>query len=207
MVEQSAKPTKPKRLAAGARHGVGDARYALISSAAQRITEAMRAGFWLEATTLVESILAERMEKRVQWLYKHLQESKERYALERVKDGFANLGPLISALLAVEKDADLKAVVGRVEIWRRHRNSAIHEMVKLGDAAQETWDARLERAHQAAQDGIEVLRALDTEERRVSHAARARPFASATCPDALSAIGQPDCPWCKSCEGGRNALS
>jgi hypothetical protein len=79
-------PSK-KRISAGSAPGLGTDRYRLFRSAAQQIKAAMDAGYYLEATTLVESILAERLEKRAQFLHQRPDlESKSK--LDGIKDGF-----------------------------------------------------------------------------------------------------------------------
>jgi hypothetical protein len=113
-----------------------------------------------------------------------------------VKDGFATLGDLTSRLVILEPDARLKKAIVAVDGWRTGRNTTIHAMVKLGDSHRGTWMDRLKHAKKVAEQGLEVLRALDLEERRVSHATRKRPYSSATCPQALGPIGQQECAWC-----------
>jgi hypothetical protein len=115
-----------------------------------------------------------------------------------VKDGFANLGPLINALKSAESDRELKAMLVQVDRWRRARNHAVHEMAKLGHGAREAWEARLEKAQLAAKDGVTVLLEYDLAERRVSHESRRKHFASATCPDALASLGQETCSYCRA---------
>jgi hypothetical protein len=186
---------KRVRLRAGQEPGVGDTRYQLIRSAARRISQAIKKGYWLEAVTLVESMLTERLEKRAQYLHDHLGQPTAS-SLAKVKDGFANLGPLIIALKDKEPDHELQAVLKQVDQWRSARNIAVHEMAKFGTGARQPWDDRMERARQIAKDGIGALVAYDRAERRVCHEGRKRRQASATYPDALGPIGQEICRYC-----------
>lgn len=185
---------KPVRLDAGQVSGLGSNRYKLIKSAAERISKAVEAGYPLEAVALIESVLADRLEKRAQYLHRSSRNPSS--ALVEVKDGFANLGPLISALKKEEPDPELRAALDRVNEWRKGRNLIMHQMAKIGTGALESWDDRLKSARQIAQDGIEVLCAYDKAERRVCHEGRKRAGSSATCPDALVPIGQEPCSHC-----------
>jgi hypothetical protein len=197
---EATKPPTKKRLTAGQAPGVGNDRYGLIRSAAGRIRDAMAAGYYLEATTLVESILAERLEKRAQFLHKD-GDSDAKKKLDAVKDGFRTLERLIRGLSQVEDDPELRAILTEVSSWAWGRNTVIHEMVKLGDTARDNWDARLAHARLVAEEGIALVCKFDARERELSHLARGRRYASATCPDALELIGQPSCRWCAAADG------
>lgn len=200
MPESKHRKEKPRRLRAGEEPGVGASRYRLIRSAAQRISDAIDAGYWLEAVTLVESILTERLEKRAQYLHKHSGDAAPK-KLVNVKDGFANLGPLISALKENEADQELREMLDRVDDWREARNIAVHQMAKFGTGAQALWNDRLKTARQTAEDGVGVLLDYDKAETRVSHEARKKLHSSATCPDALGPLGQETCTYCESLLG------
>lgn len=186
--------TKPRRLRAGEEPGVGVARYSLIRAAALRINQALEQGYPLEATTLVESILAERMEKRAQYLHDHAQTPPK--ALMKVSNGFATLGELVAALQVAERDLELRRALEAISMWSRERNRVIHAMAKFGTGAQEIWQVRFDSAIGVAKRGIAILLEYDKHERRVCHNDRQRIFSSATCPDALMPIGQSACEWC-----------
>lgn len=191
---------KPKRSQAGSKQGVGDARAALIYNAACHVAASMRAGYYLEAVALLESLIADRMEKRVQYLHKHTTDPAVASALDSIKDGFTTLGASGRKLLAVESDPGLRNALVSVDRWRASRNKVIHAMVKLGDGADAPWKGRLREAKVVASAGLAVLLELDVHERRVSHASRNKRWASATCPDGLSPLGQLDCEWCAAKE-------
>lgn len=186
--------SKPRRIRASEEGGVGTERYSLIRAAAMRINQALTANYPLEATTLVESILAERMEKRAQHLFDHAHAPPK--ALMKVSNGFATLGELVAALQVAEHDLELRRSLEAISGWSRERNKVIHGMAKLGTNARDIWQVRHDGAIGVARRGIAVLLDYDRHERRVCHHDRQRLFSSATCPDALVPIGQAACEWC-----------
>lgn len=191
-----------KRLLSEQGTAIGSSRYQLISAAARQVRRALDESFFLEAVTLLESLIAERLEKRAQWLSQINSETAGQKPFERVADGFANLGTLIGVLRAFEKDEDMRTDVGAIDAWRVQRNGVIHEMAKFGtgDGAALTWAERQKKCQVVAVEGVRLLLALDEHERSSSHAGRGRIHASATCPDALVPLGQSYCEWCKSYE-------
>lgn len=197
---ERARGVMPRRLRAGDEPGTGTNRYRLIRAAAERIRDAQAAGYFLEATTLIESILAERLEKRAQYLHDH--HSQPPAALARLKDGFANLGPLVDALEKHEPEPALREVLGAIRSWAKDRNRSIHAMAKYGEGAREPWATRLASAVGVAERGSAVLVMYDQAERRVSHRDRGRRFAAGTCPDALAPIGQTYCEHCGASSSG-----
>jgi hypothetical protein len=113
----------------------------------------------------------------------------------------------MKGLRQVEDDPGFKVILERVKDWAGGRNKVIHAMAKLGDLAGEAWRTRVEQARAVANDGIALLRDLDAHDRRLHHGSRRRRHASATCPDALAPIGQPDCEWCSPPGTGRRGGS
>lgn len=173
---------------------IGDERYVLFRGAAHRISTAVNEGFYLEAITLIESILAERLEKRAQYLYKTLSiKSKE---INKVKDGFQCLGPLIIAINKHERSQDVLMALKEIDAWRESRNRALHEMVKIGSLTRDPWQERIDEARKIAVNGITVLLKYDKIDRDQGHSNIEHPVRSATCPDALFEIGQEDCKYC-----------
>jgi hypothetical protein len=192
--EQKAMKSKPTRIHADKEVGVGFKRYSLLCAAAVRIRQSLDNDYPLEATTLVESILADRMEKRAQYLHKQAQTPAK--ALMNVSDGFVTLGNLVTALQTAEIDEKLREHLDEISDWARERNRVIHAMAKFGEGARDAWEVRHRDAKQVAERGIAILLTYDRHERRVSHSVQQRTFASATCPDALEPIGQTSCEWC-----------
>jgi hypothetical protein len=190
------------RLQAGKHPRVGDQRYALFRCSADRAAQALKDGYYLEAITLIESMLAERLEKRAQYFWESKPSQRDALEKSRVQNGFATLGKLVDALKATEHIGDIRNDVLAVERWAKGRNVALHGMAKFGKGSDKTWKDRYKKARDTVKEGIEVLKNLDLHDRRDSHANRKRRYASATCPDALSSLCQPTCEWCKEDSAG-----
>jgi len=104
-------------------NGYGTRRRMLYESARDQIERSIQSGFYGEAIALCESILADRLESRLSFL-----RNKNR--------GFQTLGTLVCALRSVEKgDATqpLRDTIEAIDVWRKLRNRALHQMVKVAD--------------------------------------------------------------------------
>ena len=204
---KSSNPAPKRRLVSNEAPHVGSTRYQLIGAAAKQVRRALDEGFCLEAVTLLESLIAERLEKRAQWLSQINADPSLRKMFEKVNDGFVNLGDLIPVLRKAETDEHLRSDVLAADAWRKRRNVAIHEMAKFGTGGQAaaTWVQRQTECRAIADEGVTILLALDVHERAASHAGRNKLHASATCPDGLASLGQPFCEWCEHESEGRSS--
>ncbi len=117
---KSPSPKKPsrERAIAGADAHTGQHRYHLYKAAFERVTHATRDGYYLEAITLIESLLSDRMESRASFLAK-----------ENI--GFKNLNELTERIRKLETVTEFVDILERVDEWRRRRNKAMHELVKF----------------------------------------------------------------------------
>lgn len=113
--------------------GYGTRRRMLYESARDQIERSIQSGFYGEATALCESILADRLESRLSFL-------------QNKNCGFQTLGKLVEALRSVEKGDEtqpLRNTIAAVEVWRKLRNRALHEMVKVvADGPVADWQDR-----------------------------------------------------------------
>ena len=107
------------------RHGIG------------RVERALGEGFWLEAITLQESLISDRLE----------------YLLHHVT-GRHKHTMLAELLTRVERDIppDLIDVdlMMRVDEWRKQRNATLHMMMKFSQVQNTSWLERLGRCREAA---------------------------------------------------------
>lgn len=127
----------------------GKLRYGLYKAAYDQIKSAITHGFHLEAITLVESLISDRLESRLSFL-------------KQADFSFKTLGTLITETGKIETDPELKSLVTqRLNKWRRDRNAAIHEMVKLAAGEAATWSERAGHLHAIAEEGLVTLRAID----------------------------------------------
>lgn len=128
---------------------VGKMRYNLYKQAYEQINNAMKQGFYLEAITLIESLVSDRLESRLTYL-------------KRSDFSFKTLGTLIKTINQIETDILLKNLVSHgLNVWRDSRNKALHEMIKLEDGEETTWDQRKISLLSVAEEGLSTLRSID----------------------------------------------
>lgn len=123
---------------------VGPARHDIYREARDRVQGALANGYWLEAITLIESLLSDRLESRASYL---AGENK----------GFQNLGPLLNDLRDLERVPAFRELEQDIDEWRVARNSAIHELPKLEDGKLGTWAPRLAALQPVAIRGCGLL--------------------------------------------------
>lgn len=120
----------------------------------QRVLEqykrAMESGFYLEAVTLMESIISDRLESRATYLGKTA--------------GFDTLGKLCNIL---SSDTVLKDIIPQIVDWKNGRNRMLHEMSKI-DASDmaEDFGEKYESGRLLAQSGLDIFRQVDAAVRR-----------------------------------------
>lgn len=159
------KSSKRERAIAVPQAGVGETRYLLYKRAWERINAATAAGFYLEAITLLESILADRMESRASFL-----------TGENV--GYKTLGFLVDTLRKYETVPDFLSIIERIDAWRNHRNIALHEMVKFQIGEHPSWEEKVGPLPTIVREGKVVLRAFDGVDQRERRKNGARPAAT-----------------------------
>lgn len=148
-------PSSPKvRVTGGKGSDAGAVRYELYKAAWTRYNEAMSAGFYLEAITIVDSVITDRIEAYTQ----HLMHFEEKH------QPVESLGMAIQALnLArqdkqIATDAEYKAIRKAVTKFYEGRNKAVHNFVILTNAnAEMSVDDRINQAKDTAENGREVF--------------------------------------------------
>lgn len=135
---------KRERAEAYTGKGYGTQRYWLYCAAREHILVCIQRGVYLEAITLIESLIADRLESRISYLV------GENY-------GFKTLGNLISKTRECEKDAEIRMITDKIDHWRAKRNLALHEIVKIEKGTDLTWEERMERNRKIAIEGYQVL--------------------------------------------------
>jgi hypothetical protein len=127
---------------------VGALRYTLFKEGHARIQAAIGAGFFLEAITLTESLIADRLESRLSFL-------------TGSDISFLSLGPLIDLTKQHETYPEVRGLVtSDVDDWRRQRNAAAHEMLKIESGDRRSWDDRNSQLKVVAKGGYRILRTL-----------------------------------------------
>lgn len=131
--------------------GYGTRRRMLFERARLQIECSIEHGFYCEAITLSESIIADRLESRLSYL-------------RQQNCGFQMLGGLVKELGKEERNQLMLDTVQAVDVWRQLRNRAVHEMVKIAargpvDDWQDKpcdWDIRTAFLKDTAHHGYEL---------------------------------------------------
>lgn len=163
----------PKRVRAVAPHNgsVGSHRYQLFRKAWLRIALAEEQGFYLEAITLIESILSDRLESRASYV-------------TRTDKGYSTLGSSLDILRKHEKSPEFIQLLEMANVWRDQRNRALHEMVKFEHEQYPSWESKLSELPRVVAEGKTLLREFAAVDERDRAKNGARP--PATWPHAFS---------------------
>jgi hypothetical protein len=142
---------------------VGTKRFRVLHAAAERAAEAYKIGFYLEAITLTESLLATRLESRLTWVR---QCQKKSGAAK-----FSTLGDLCTKLLSgnakVAPDWDaFQAPLQEISKWVKQRNEALHEMAKLVEGEGHNFNKSYARCRATALEGFRALIEYDAIDRK-----------------------------------------
>lgn len=148
----SNKTTKERALALPD-NNIGQQRYELFKSVLSRINQACQDGYYLEAITLIESLISDRLESYLSFIFKK-------------NIGFQNLGTLINHFESKKNqekiDNELKEVVlNDVDDWRKKRNIILHEMAKIDFNNQLTWEQKCQDLNEIAENGLNIFRKID----------------------------------------------
>ena len=110
-----------------------------------RYNEAMDNGFYLEAITLMESLIGDRLESYT------TRNTGRDYS-------FCTLECLIKGLKTIEGTT---IPVDLIVAWKEQRNKLLHEMAKIEEGNYEPFDAKYDLAKQCAKDGLVLFRQID----------------------------------------------
>lgn len=130
--------------------GVGKARYETYKGVLSRYNSAVADGYYLEAITLIESIIADRLESVANQLF-----NTNEYSYE-------TLWNLISGVRRLEISSEMTRVVGNINKWRNGRNMALHEMAKFDrEDYKKSFQDRYAELEQVAKRGYEIFNNLN----------------------------------------------
>ncbi|MCB1206326.1 MAG: hypothetical protein KDN18_18845 [Verrucomicrobiae bacterium] len=155
-----------QRKSSGLKSRTGQARRDLYAKSLERIAKAIEAGYALEAITLLESLIADRLESRLASIHDQKAEKRK----------FSTLGNLTQELKGKEsgEPPGAVAIYERVEKWAGLRNEAIHEFAKLREGSSKKWETKYRKAVKAAKDGIPLFNDLSAEVKKLNRPRTAR---------------------------------
>ena len=140
---------KRKRAIVEENSTVGKHRREIYKSAFKQIKLANEAGFYLEAITLIESLITDRLESRLSFL-----DGKD--------FSFKTIGKLIEKSIKIETDSELKKLI-EIDLrkWADGRNKSLHEMAKIAEGDFSSWDDRYLKLKNISTKGMTLLRKID----------------------------------------------
>ncbi len=114
---------------------------------------AVAAGFYIEAVSIVDSLLSDRLESRL--ACKHGQ--------HEIKRQFSTVGKLATELKGKKANEPdhARELYSDINQWASQRNKVVHQLVKLEEKETPSWNARYERARETAIRGLALFRKLD----------------------------------------------
>jgi hypothetical protein len=124
-------------------------RYELYKLAHAQYKLAYANGFFLECVCICDSIIADRLEARLQCLNKDRAEPTH----------IAALGPLLNKLdhKEMRDEVDLLGVYGDIRDWSQKRNKVAHQFVKVTDGNEGlSIKKRLAYARKTAREGMKL---------------------------------------------------
>jgi hypothetical protein len=147
-----------KRAISASDNDIGQERYALYKSSFAWVDKSIDEGYYLEAISIVESLVTDRLESYLSFLFE--------------KDfSFETLGKLINAIRSDKSgktDEVLSSLVlNDLDKWRKDRNRAAHEMVKIEDGKRVSWEERVKINKTVAETGLELVRKIDNRIRKL----------------------------------------
>ena len=120
-------------------------RYDIIRASMSQYNKAIESEFYFEATTLIESLICDRLESRLG-------------ELTKADVTFKTLGGLKKELLKMETDGTLKALVDiNVKAWADKRNTTVHEAAKIDVDNPRTWEEVVKDAKDCAVEGRKLF--------------------------------------------------
>ena len=137
---------------------VSGIRYAMYKQAWNRYNEAYKAKYFIECIALVESLIADRMESLANEISSS---SKFSYStLEKLTEYLS--GKKQTPMLT----ESIIQIIGKIVAWKDGRNKAIHEMAKLSEGLNETFEQKYGELSQISDTGRELFNELNNEIRK-----------------------------------------
>lgn len=140
---------KPKRAKNSPENEVGKIRGKIYTGVFDQITKAEEQGFYLEAITLYESLITDRLESALSMV-------------TGFEYPFKNLGPLITEVRSKMPNSELRTLVdNRLDQWRMNRNESQHQMAKLAEGQEKELEVEYQKCAAYCVEGKAIFRQLD----------------------------------------------
>lgn len=177
----------------GVNHGrgtsVAKARQELYRKCAGRVRLCMQQHFYLEAITLIESMIADRLESRYAALNL---DSPGHRLIGTIGAAFQPNHKLGRAGLSnQETDLLLLGSYDRVRKWTQGRNECLHEMVKFTEEDTRSWSEKYATAKSVAREGWSCFRELDALVRKANRTLKSASKVKAPHSADISHVDQP----------------
>lgn len=140
----------------GPKSEVGQKRKELYANTWAKIKSSLEAGYYLEAITLCESIICDRLEARIGWL------SAKKSAQ------FNTIGKNIEILGYLDADERIQETYKKILKWASGRNEALHQMAKVPSKDSTNWAQKYEFARDVAEEGVRIAKELSNHLKRVN---------------------------------------
>jgi hypothetical protein len=133
------------RATAAPDNDIGQERYELYKSSLDWIKKSIDEGYYLEAISILESLISDRLESYL--------------SFPLGQDfSFKNLGVLINEIKLKKTDENLHSLIIKdLDEWRKQRNKAAHEMVKIADGKSIVWEERVKVNKGSSRDWFTVV--------------------------------------------------
>ncbi len=118
----------------------------LIGNVRKRVDRAIKAGFHIEATALLESLISDRIESSIE---------NKTGEIQKVQ----NLGPLVKN--AISHAIISEDFAAEIRNWSNNRAKVVHEMAKVSSENSGSLRERMTFARQLAVEGKEILKRLE----------------------------------------------
>ncbi len=125
----------------------------LISSAFARAKRAIKAGFYIEAVAIEESLICDRLEAILA-------------RMSRAEVKVSTIGKLLELLKPF--DVLPEDLTEDLRLWQQHRSQAIHQIVKVTNTELSDWRRRLKFSKITAVDGLQLFQRLKQIDSRIA---------------------------------------
>ena len=138
---------------------IGKAKEELFRSAFSRIDNSISRGFHLEAITITESLICDRLETLISVVTEN-----------RIKA--MNLGPLLKIVRQLPEFPP--ELADEIDDWRIDRNYVVHQMVKITTEEVFDWRSRMKFARITAIRGQRLVKDVHATTNRIKRAQKKR---------------------------------